>query len=94
MHNQPLPLTPAVIHLGAELSRGRWAFAFALVTSLFFTWGFAYGVSDIFVSNLYHPFTCYDGQLLDVLNSHFQTVFGITKLQSTLLQLAYFVSLY
>ena len=31
-------------------------------------------------------------QLLDVLNSHFQTVFGITKLQSTLLQLAYFVS--
>jgi len=41
------------------------------VTSLFFTWGFAYG-------------------LLDVLNAHFQTVFGITKLQSTLLQLAYF----
>ncbi|OCH95138.1 MFS general substrate transporter [Obba rivulosa] len=56
---------------GAQLSRGRWAFAFALVTSLFFTWGFAYG-------------------LLDVLNSHFQTVFGISKLQSTLLQLAYF----
>ncbi|EPQ57691.1 hypothetical protein GLOTRDRAFT_39181, partial [Gloeophyllum trabeum ATCC 11539] len=54
-----------------QLSRGRWAFAFALVTSLFFTWGFAYG-------------------LLDVLNSHFQTVFGITKLQSTMLQLAYF----
>ncbi|PSR79657.1 hypothetical protein PHLCEN_2v6958 [Hermanssonia centrifuga] len=42
------------------------------------------------MSNLYHPFTCYAGQLLDVLNSHFQTVFGITKLQSTLLQLAYF----
>ncbi|EMD37869.1 hypothetical protein CERSUDRAFT_105749 [Gelatoporia subvermispora B] len=56
---------------GTQLSRGRWAFAFALVTSLFFTWGFAYG-------------------LLDVLNSHFQTVFGISKLQSTLLQLAYF----
>ena len=33
-----------------------------------------------------------DVQLLDVLNSHFQTVFGISKLQSTLLQLAYFVS--
>jgi fucose permease len=33
-------------------------------------------------------------QLLDVLNSHFQQVFGITKLQSTLLQLAYFVSEY
>ncbi|KAG1836749.1 major facilitator superfamily domain-containing protein [Suillus subalutaceus] len=28
--------------------------------------------------------------LLDVLNAHFQTVFGISKLQSTLLQLAYF----
>ncbi|KAK7687190.1 hypothetical protein QCA50_009694 [Cerrena zonata] len=56
---------------GAQLSRGRWLFAFSLVTSLFFTWGFAYG-------------------LLDVLNAHFQEVFGITKLQSTLLQLAYF----
>ncbi|KAI5118839.1 hypothetical protein M0805_006159 [Coniferiporia weirii] len=70
-------LLPSVkIHLnysyqGAELTRREWAFAFALVTTLFFTWGFAYG-------------------LLDVLNSHFQTVFGITKLQSTLLQLAYF----
>ncbi|KAF5351952.1 hypothetical protein D9756_007434 [Leucocoprinus leucothites] len=56
---------------GSELSRGQWAFAFALVTSLFFTWGFAYG-------------------LLDVLNAHFQQIFGITKTQSTLLQLAYF----
>ncbi|KAI0081342.1 MFS general substrate transporter [Panus rudis PR-1116 ss-1] len=56
---------------GAQLSRSQWAFAFALVTSLFFTWGFAYG-------------------LLDVLNAHFQEVFQITKLQSTLLQLAYF----
>ncbi|KIM91936.1 hypothetical protein PILCRDRAFT_809931 [Piloderma croceum F 1598] len=56
---------------GSQLSRARWAFAFFLVTTLFFTWGFAYG-------------------LLDVLNAHFQTVFGITKLQSTLLQLAYF----
>jgi len=56
---------------GFELSRKRWAISFSLVTSLFFTWGFAYG-------------------LLDVLNAHFQTVFGITKLQSTLLQLAYF----
>ncbi|EJD02745.1 MFS general substrate transporter [Fomitiporia mediterranea MF3/22] len=56
---------------GSDLSRKQWAYAFALVTTLFFTWGFAYG-------------------LLDVLNSHFQTVFGITKLQSTLLQLAYF----
>lgn len=28
-----------------DLSRARWAYTFALVTSLFFTWGFAYGVS-------------------------------------------------
>ncbi|KAI0317204.1 MFS general substrate transporter [Amylostereum chailletii] len=56
---------------GSQLSGIRWAYSFALVTTLFFTWGFAYG-------------------LLDVLNSHFQQVFGITKLQSTLLQLAYF----
>ena len=27
-----------------QLSGARWAYAFALVTSLFFTWGFAYGV--------------------------------------------------
>lgn len=45
--------------------------AFALVTSLFFLWGFCYG-------------------LLDVLNKHFQNVLGITKLQSTGLQVAYF----
>jgi FHS family L-fucose permease-like MFS transporter len=56
---------------GAQLGRRQWLYAFALVTSLFFTWGFSYG-------------------LLDVLNAHFQTVFGISKLQSTLLQLAYF----
>ncbi|KAJ7438860.1 major facilitator superfamily transporter [Mycena latifolia] len=45
--------------------------AFCLVTTLFFLWGFCYG-------------------LLDVLNKHFQTVLGITKLQSTGLQVAYF----
>lgn len=56
---------------GTQLTRRQRIYAFALVTTLFFTWGFSYG-------------------LLDVLNAHFQTVFGITKLQSTLLQLAYF----
>jgi len=56
---------------GSDLPFSRWLFAFSLVTTLFFTWGFAYG-------------------LLDVLNAHFQQVFGITKLQSTMLQLAYF----
>ncbi|XP_006460935.1 hypothetical protein AGABI2DRAFT_204277 [Agaricus bisporus var. bisporus H97] len=56
---------------GSELSTARWAFAFTLVTTLFFTWGFAYG-------------------LLDVLNAHFQDIFGISRTQSTLLQFAYF----
>ncbi|KXS14660.1 MFS general substrate transporter [Gonapodya prolifera JEL478] len=44
---------------------------YLLVTSLFFLWGFAYG-------------------LLDVLNKHFQNVLGISKTQSTTLQVAYF----
>ncbi|KAG9082707.1 hypothetical protein FRC06_004891 [Ceratobasidium sp. 370] len=46
-------------------------YPFALVTSLFFLWGFAYG-------------------LLDVLNTHLQNTLGVTKLQSTGLQVAYF----
>ncbi|QRV92940.1 major facilitator superfamily transporter [Ceratobasidium sp. AG-Ba] len=46
-------------------------YPYALVTSLFFLWGFAYG-------------------LLDVLNKHFQNSLGISKLQSTGLQVAYF----
>lgn len=37
-----------------------------------------------------HPNAILLDQLLDVLNAHFQTVFGINKVQSTLLQLAYF----
>ncbi|ORY34301.1 major facilitator superfamily domain-containing protein [Naematelia encephala] len=49
----------------------EYLWAFMLVTSLFFLWGFAYG-------------------LLDVLNKHFQNTLGITKLQSTGLQVAYF----
>ncbi|KAF8629189.1 hypothetical protein AX17_005774 [Amanita inopinata Kibby_2008] len=32
---------------GTQLSTPRWAFAFALVTSLFFTWGFSYGLLDV-----------------------------------------------
>ena len=39
---------------------------------------------------LTHPNKFLLDQLLDVLNAHFQTVFGINKTQSTLLQLAYF----
>lgn len=49
----------------------NYMFPLILVTSLFFMWGFAYG-------------------LLDSLNKHFQDVFHITKLRSTLLQVAYF----
>jgi len=67
----PGGVTSATPLTGSQLSRGRWAFAFALVSTLFFTWGFAYG-------------------LLDVLNAHFQVIFGINKTQSTLLQFAYF----
>src|SRR5947207_4329828 len=64
---------PAVSIVCASMSRkDRWT-GLILVTTLFFLWGFAYG-------------------LLDVLNKHFQNVLGITKLQSTGLQVAYFGS--
>ncbi|VDC01671.1 unnamed protein product [Peniophora sp. CBMAI 1063] len=64
-------MAPPAGTTGSELSWGRWLYSFALVTSLFFTWGFAYG-------------------LLDVLNAHFQKIFGVNRTESTLLQLAYF----
>ncbi|KAF9507452.1 hypothetical protein BS47DRAFT_1377924 [Hydnum rufescens UP504] len=73
----PMPAPAGLVGVtGSELSRRQWAIAFALVTSLFFTW---------ITSKLWSQ-----KGLLDVLNKHFQTVFGITKTQSTLLQLAYF----
>ena len=66
-----IPASVSVV--GASMSRrDRWT-GLILVTTLFFLWGFAYG-------------------LLDVLNKHFQNVLGITKLQSTGLQVAYFGS--
>lgn len=66
-------LPPTVSVVGASMSKkDRWT-GLILVTTLFFLWGFAYG-------------------LLDVLNKHFQNVLGITKLQSTGLQVAYFGS--
>ncbi|KAF5259323.1 hypothetical protein FOXYS1_10056 [Fusarium oxysporum] len=46
-------------------------FPLSLIISLFFLWGFSYG-------------------LLDVLNKHFQTVLGISRLESTGLQVMYF----
>ncbi len=54
--------------------------------------GFSYGVSTgVLLGPPVTPFFLTCLQLLDVLNAHFQQVFGITKLQSTMLQLAYFV---
>ncbi|KAF7191426.1 L-fucose permease [Pseudocercospora fuligena] len=56
---------------GGYLTGKKLIYPLALVISLFFLWGFSYG-------------------LLDVLNKHFQTVLGITKLESTGLQVMYF----
>lgn len=54
-----------------EKGKVNYTFPLILVTSLFFMWGFSYG-------------------LVDTLNKHFQDIFNITKLRSTLLQVAYF----
>ncbi|PCD20038.1 hypothetical protein AU210_016789 [Fusarium oxysporum f. sp. radicis-cucumerinum] len=56
---------------GGYLTGRALIYPLSLVISLFFLWGFSYG-------------------LLDVLNKHFQTVLGITKLESTGLQVMYF----
>ncbi|KAL2354938.1 major facilitator superfamily domain-containing protein [Cryomyces antarcticus] len=56
---------------GGFLTGRKLIYPLALVISLFFLWGFSYG-------------------LLDVLNKHFQTVLGVTKLESTGLQVVYF----
>ncbi|KAF8995436.1 MFS general substrate transporter [Cyathus striatus] len=48
-------------------------------------WAFAFGL----VTSLFFTWGFAYG-LLDVLNAHFQTIFGISKTQSALLQLAYF----
>lgn len=56
---------------GGYLTGRALIFPLSLVISLFFLWGFSYG-------------------LLDVLNKHFQTVLGITRLESTGLQVVYF----
>jgi hypothetical protein len=65
-----VPISTAPLSTG--FLRGRaLIYPLSLIISLFFLWGFSYG-------------------LLDVLNKHFQTVLGITKLQSTGLQVVYF----
>ncbi|GAA5850400.1 hypothetical protein JCM8547_001863 [Rhodosporidiobolus lusitaniae] len=56
---------------GTPLTKRQEWFAFGLVTSLFFLWGFSYS-------------------LVDVLNAKVQKSFGITKLESTMIQVAYF----
>ncbi|MGH2642782.1 MAG: L-fucose:H+ symporter permease [Chitinophagaceae bacterium] len=66
-----LPANTSVTASSSEKQTPNYVFPLILVTSLFFMWGFAYG-------------------LLDSLNKHFQDVFHITKLRSTLLQVAYF----
>lgn len=66
-----LPSNAPVTVVAHEKQTPNYVFPLILVTSLFFMWGFAYG-------------------LLDTLNKHFQDVFNITKLRSTLLQVAYF----
>ncbi|WPG98252.1 Hypothetical protein R9X50_00104000 [Acrodontium crateriforme] len=65
-----IPMNTAPIR-GGYLTGKALIFPISLVISLFFLWGFSYG-------------------LLDVLNKHFQTVLGITKLESTGLQVMYF----
>jgi len=63
--------SPPISIISASIPRRDRLLGLILVTTLFFLWGFAYG-------------------LLDVLNKHFQNVLGISKLQSTGLQVAYF----
>lgn len=61
----------AGVPVGGHLTGRALIVPITLITSLFFLWGFSYG-------------------LLDVLNKHFQNVLGITKLESTGLQVVYF----
>lgn len=63
--------SPSSLQPHSLAQKTNYLFPLFLVTSLFFMWGFAYG-------------------LLDALNKHFQEVLNITKLRSTLLQVAYF----
>ncbi|KAK4901665.1 hypothetical protein LTR27_001437 [Elasticomyces elasticus] len=65
-----VPINTAPIQ-GGYLTGKKLIFPLSLVISLFFLWGFSYG-------------------LLDVLNKHFQTVLGVTRLESTGLQVMYF----
>ncbi|KAF1350058.1 major facilitator superfamily domain-containing protein [Delphinella strobiligena] len=65
-----IPMAATTI-VGGYLTGRKLIYPICLITSLFFLWGFSYG-------------------LLDVLNKHFQNVLGITKLQSTGLQVMYF----
>lgn len=65
-----IPIATTTIE-GGYLTGRKLIYPICLITSLFFLWGFSYG-------------------LLDVLNKHFQNVLGITKLESTGLQVMYF----
>lgn len=65
-----IPMNVAPVQ-GGYLTGKKLIFPLSLIISLFFLWGFSYG-------------------LLDVLNKHFQVVLGVTKLESTGLQVMYF----
>ncbi|KAF2718408.1 MFS general substrate transporter [Polychaeton citri CBS 116435] len=65
-----VPMTTGTVS-GGFLTGRKLIFPLSLVISLFFLWGFSYG-------------------LLDVLNKHFQVVLGVTRLESTGLQVMYF----
>ncbi|KAK3714054.1 hypothetical protein LTR37_008083 [Vermiconidia calcicola] len=65
-----VPINTAPV-AGGFLTGRALIFPLLLVISLFFLWGFSYG-------------------LLDVLNKHFQNVLGVTRLESTGLQVMYF----
>ncbi|KAK2613192.1 hypothetical protein N8I77_000119 [Diaporthe amygdali] len=65
-----MPISTGTV-AGGYLTGKALIFPLSLVISLFFLWGFSYG-------------------LLDVLNKHFQTVLGVTRLESTGLQVMYF----
>ena len=66
-----IPVNTQVTAVTNEKGKTNYTFPLILVTSLFFMWGFSYG-------------------LVDSLNKHFQDIFHITKMRSTLLQFAYF----
>lgn len=93
------PIATSINPFKTRIVERGWYTAFALVTSLFFLFvpvspclpppPRTAHLADLPFSSTTNSWGfCYG--LLDVLNSHFQKVLGISKLQSTGLQVAYF----